>query len=281
MSLNRKQRRPAKNTEGSWAVSYVDMLTLLLCFFIIFYSNTQNHPEENILQKIAFDLSGRPSAGNTTGKGEGNGSGSISGTGAGIGSFGAGFGPGNGSGNATGSGNLTGSSLWGKTAVKGTGNINISPEDLAMLELIKSKLAKELPASIKTGERSLEINFEGISFFPSGKTKLLPEAEVQITKVITLLEKYKGIVRITVQGHTDPTKLTVSKKNFSDNWELSVLRATSVLKLFLKNGFSQEMLSAEGFADTRMNREIAEYNPEELSKLRRITLRIEPMQVKK
>lgn len=283
MSLNRKQRRPAKNTEGSWAVSYVDMLTLLLCFFIIFYSNTQNHPEENILQKIAFDLSGRPSAGNAPGKGEGNGSGSVSGngTGAGIGSFGAGHGPGNGSGSATGSGNLAGSSLWGKAAIKGTGNINISPEDLALLELIKSKLMKELPASIKTGERSLEINFEGISFFRSGKTALLPEAEAQIEKVIGLLGKYKDIVRITVQGHTDPTKLSVSKKNFSDNWELSVLRATSVLKLFVKNGFSQEMLSAEGFADTRVNRAVAEYNAEELSKLRRITLRIEPVQVKK
>jgi chemotaxis protein MotB len=272
MSLNRKQRRPAKNGEGSWAVSYVDMLTLLLCFFIIFYSNTQNRPDESVLQKIAFDLSGQPAALAPKAGGTDTANGGL---------LGIGHGAGNGTGTATGEGTMFGSNLWGKAAVKGNGNISVSPEDLALLELIKTRLMKDLPASIKSTEKSLEINFEGISFFQSGKTKLLPEAEVQIGKVINLLGKYKDIVRITVQGHTDPSKISASKKNFSDNWELSVLRATSVLKLFLKNGFSQEMLSAEGFADTRVNRAIAEYNAEELSKLRRITLRIEPVQVKK
>src|ERR1035437_4753476 len=170
MLLNRKQRRQTKHSEGSWAVSYVDMLTLLLCFFIIFYSNKQNHPEENLLQKIAFDLSGKPSAGNVAGKGDGTDAGTGTGMGTGVGS----------------------------------GNVTITQDDFALLELIKTKLKNELPADIKTGEKSLEINFEGISFFESGKTKLLPQAEVQIEKVITLLSKYKDIVRVTVQGHTDP-----------------------------------------------------------------------------
>lgn len=289
MLLNRKARRQKQHSEGSWAVSYVDMLTLLLCFFIIFYNDSQNHGEENLLQRIAFDLSGKPTgSGDGSGTGTGHGTGGIGSVVSGIGNTqnkgtgaGAGSGPGTGTGNATGDGSLIGSNLWGKAAVVGHGNVTVSPEDLAMLALIKAKLEAELPASIKTGERSLEINFEGISFFESGKTKVTAAAEVQIQHVIDMLAKYKDIIHVTVQGHTDPTK-TSKRHTFSDNWELSALRATSVLKLFIKSGFSQEMLSAEGFADSRSNREVAsELSREELAKLRKITLRIEPVQVKK
>lgn len=252
MSLKRIPRRKPRNTEGSWAISYVDMLTLLLCFFIIFYNNSQSHGEENILNKIAYDLSGGPVA------------------------AGAGTGPGD----IKGDGTAFGVNLWGKGLAEGRGNISISDEDRALLELIKAKLTSELPASIKTDEKSLEIDFEGISFFESGKTKLLPSAEVRIEKVINLLTRYKNLVRITVQGHTDPTKMRLNEVNVTDNWELSVLRATRVLKVFVKNGYSPQYLSAEGFADTRTNRTIAEFSKSDLAKLRKITLRIEPAQVK-
>ena len=276
MLLKRKVRRQPKHSEGSWAVSYVDMLTLLLCFFIIFYSNTQNQPEVNLLQKIALDLSGgnKGDAKNTSNS---NTTTDVSATR----NPGSTAGTDNGTGTTGGAGDQFGVNLWGKAAPTAQGNVMVSPEDLALLELIKAKLKTELPSDIKMSDKSLEINFDGISFFQSGNTKLLPDAEVQIMKVIALLSKYKDTIKVTVQGHTDPTKVSSRHQNISDNWELSVLRATSVLKVFLKNGFSQEMLSAEGFADTRMNRSVAEYNNEEMSKLRRITLRIEPVRVKK
>lgn len=292
MPLKRKVRRQAKHSEGSWAVSYVDMLTLLLCFFIIFYNDSQKSGEENILNKIAFDLSGKPSeqgSAGTGGVGSGGTGGSFSGlsaaaaksTGKAGAGNGPGYGPGNGTGNATGEGSLVGSNLWGKATIKGTGNTTVSHEDLALLELIKARIKEQLPANLKSGERSLEINFEGISFFESGKTTVLPEAQEQVYKVIELLGKYKDIVKVTVQGHTDPTK-TSKHRTFSDNWELSALRATSVLKLFIKAGYSQERLSAEGFADSKAAREIAseQLSKEEMAKLRKITLRVEPVQVK-
>jgi len=293
MSLKRKVRRGHhQNSEGSWAVSYVDMLTLLLSFFIIFYSNTQNKDaDENLtpLQKIALDMSGKsgaPGAGPGAGPGNGAGTGSEKGTGHGVGGEGnqvtAGAAGTGGTGAPTGEGNQFGSNLWGKKGEAGKGNISVSQEDLALLELIKTRMAKEAGANMKMADKSLEIDFEGLSFFESGKIKLRPQAEAQLEKVIALLVKYKDIVHITVQGHTDPTQTHTSKATFSDNWELSVLRATSVLKVFLKDGFNQELLSAEGFADTRVSRLPAQtMSKEELAKLRRITLRIEPIQVKK
>ena len=283
MSLRRKVRRGHhQNSEGSWAVSYVDMLTLLLSFFIIFYSNTQNKDaDENLtpLQKIALDMSGKSGApGTGTGTGTGNGTETGTGTGSGI----AGVGNTPTAAAPTGEGNQFGSSLWGKKGEAGKGNISVTQEDLALLELIKTRMAAEVAANMKMADKSLEIDFEGLSFFESGKINLRPEAEAQLQKVIALLIKYKDIVHITVQGHTDPTQARPSKKTFSDNWELSVLRATSVLKVFLKDGFNQELLSAEGFADTGASRLPAQIlSKDELAKLRRITLRIEPIQVKK
>ena len=281
MSLKKKPRRGNHQSEGSWAVSYVDMLTLLLCFFIIFYNNEKNRDDGMTpMQKIAMDLSGRkPSsleAAAGPGAGPGNGTGNIGGTGAG---------PGTGSG-VGGDGNQFGTNLWGKKTTAGTGNISVTPEDLALLELIKARIGTEVGAQLKMSDKSLELDFAGMSFFKSGQIKLLPEAEVQLGKVITLLDKYKDIVHITVQGHTDPLLMHMhkTKNTFSDNWELSALRATSVLKVFIKDGFPQQQLSAEGFADMRDSTDtkpIDQMTKEELANLRRITLRIEPLQVKK
>ncbi len=237
MLHKRNTRRVKKHSEGSWAVSYVDMLTLLLCFFIIFYNNNQSKgkSEETLLQKIAVNMSDKAIPTPTVSE---------------------------------------------KVKVKdmAEGKVAVLPEDLALLQLIKSNVLKDIDASIVGKDKSLEINFEGVSFFKSGKTQLLPEAEQKISKLIQSLEKHKNTIRVTVQGHTDTTKS--KRQSYSDNWELSVLRATSVLKMFIKNGYSQEMLSAEGFADTRIDRTVASYTKEDLARQRKITLRIEPVQVK-
>jgi chemotaxis protein MotB len=236
MLLKRSPRRKKVHSEGSWAVSYVDMLTLLLCFFIIFYNNSKGKNEETLLQKIAVNMNDK------TGKATPSPTASVS--------------------------------------MKDIeeGKVAALPEDLALLQLIKTNALKDISASIIAKDKSLEINFEGISFFRSGQTNLLPEAKNQITKMIEALDKHKGTIRITVQGHTDPTK-SKKPKSHSDNWELSVLRATSVLKMFINSGYSQELLSAEGFADTRIDRSVASFSKEELARQRRITLRIEPVQV--
>jgi chemotaxis protein MotB len=153
------------------------------------------------------------------------------------------------------------------------------PYEVALLESIKTTLAKDFGANIISNEKGLEINFDGVSFFNSGRTQLIPEGAQTIQKIIQKLAPNKEQIHVTVQGHTDPTK-TNAKMNFQDNWELSVLRATSVLKLFIKNGFSQKMLSAEGFADTRSEQINGKLSKEELARMRRVTLRIEPVKVR-
>jgi chemotaxis protein MotB len=54
---------------------------------------------------------------------------------------------------------------------------------------------------------------------------------------------------ITIEGHTD--NVPIKTLQFPSNWELSAVRATTVLRLFADAGVAAERLTAIGYADTR------------------------------
>lgn len=54
---------------------------------------------------------------------------------------------------------------------------------------------------------------------------------------------------ITIEGHTD--NIPIKTPQFPSNWELSAVRATTVLRLFVDNGVVPEHLTAIGYGDTR------------------------------
>jgi len=54
---------------------------------------------------------------------------------------------------------------------------------------------------------------------------------------------------ITIEGHTD--NVPIKTLQFPSNWELSAVRATTVLRLFADSGVAAERLTAIGYADTR------------------------------
>lgn len=54
---------------------------------------------------------------------------------------------------------------------------------------------------------------------------------------------------ITIEGHTD--NVPINTPQFPSNWELSAVRATTVLRLFADAGVAGERLTAIGYADTR------------------------------
>ncbi|MCB1942357.1 MAG: flagellar motor protein MotD [Candidatus Accumulibacter sp.] len=54
---------------------------------------------------------------------------------------------------------------------------------------------------------------------------------------------------ITIEGHTDD--VPISNAQFPSNWELSAVRATTVLRLFTAAGIAPTRLTAIGYADTR------------------------------
>lgn len=54
---------------------------------------------------------------------------------------------------------------------------------------------------------------------------------------------------ITIEGHTD--NLPIRTAQFPSNWELSAVRATTVLRLFVEAGVMPEHLTAIGYGETR------------------------------
>ena len=54
---------------------------------------------------------------------------------------------------------------------------------------------------------------------------------------------------ITIEGHTD--NIPINTQQFPSNWELSAVRATTVLRLFADAGVAADRLTAIGYADTR------------------------------
>jgi chemotaxis protein MotB len=67
--------------------------------------------------------------------------------------------------------------------------------------------------------------------FKSGSSQINAQAENVLAKVAKILNDYKEI-EILIEGHTDNVPIATDK--FSDNWDLSVLRATSVARTLQK-----------------------------------------------
>ncbi len=76
---------------------------------------------------------------------------------------------------------------------------------------------------------------------------------------------------IIVEGHTDNTPINTPQ--FPSNWELSGMRASSVVRLFIETGVDGKRLTATGYADQRPLADNA--SPEGRQRNRRVAITIE------
>ncbi|KAB1441081.1 OmpA/MotB family protein [Pseudodesulfovibrio senegalensis] len=87
----------------------------------------------------------------------------------------------------------------------------------------------------------------GLLFEPNS-ARLKPEASSVLDKIVKVLKDYK--LNLVVRGHSDDTP--VHTKAYPSNWELSAARAAVALNYILKKGgFPISRAKAVGYADTR------------------------------
>ncbi len=87
--------------------------------------------------------------------------------------------------------------------------------------------------------------------FPEGGWQLGRKGEETLAKMVPTLSGLKN-QSIVVEGFTDNVPIGPAlKKRFPSNWELSTARATDVLRFLAAKGVPENMLSAEGFGDSR------------------------------
>ncbi|MBW8886410.1 MAG: OmpA family protein [Fibrobacteres bacterium] len=104
--------------------------------------------------------------------------------------------------------------------------------------------------NIDLGREGIILEFSSSAVFDPGKADVGPAARANMDKVadaIKNIEYYKFAVDI--EGHTD--NIPIKTLQFPSNWELSVMRATNIVKYLIGKGIPSERLKAAGYADTK------------------------------
>jgi len=127
-------------------------------------------------------------------------------------------------------------------------------ETISDFEAVEDSLNKLLDPLIQQGHAKvsnnalwLEIELRSSLLFESGSAKLSRQADVLLEQLAIMLAQSPN--PITVEGFTD--NQPVSSALFASNWELSVVRAASVVRLLSEFGVQPTRLAAVGYGEHR------------------------------
>jgi len=104
---------------------------------------------------------------------------------------------------------------------------------------------------IKEDERGLVISLAADSFFKPGTADIdIEQARATLQKAALLLSSKDLEDKIfRIEGHTDSTPVA-SDSPWPSNWELSTARSTNVLHYLIDFGVNEDQFQVAGFADT-------------------------------
>ncbi len=118
-------------------------------------------------------------------------------------------------------------------------------------EELKKKIAeallgfKDKGLTVEEKDGKVYVSMEAKLLFASGKTAVSSEGKKAIVELAKALEGQEDL-EVLVEGHTDSDEMR-SSSHPKDNWELSVLRATSVVKIMTENSsIDPRILTAAG-----------------------------------
>ncbi|HWQ89702.1 MAG TPA: flagellar motor protein MotB [Desulfitobacteriaceae bacterium] len=227
----KKKPEPEKENNERWLLTYSDLITLLMIFFVVLYA--MSNVDAQKFRAVADSLNkalggGRPAALDINEK--------------------------------PGGPKVIGETTPQLSTEKATDNKNesdtkkINLENIT-IEEIKAKLdnyaaenniQNKLVSSME--ERGLVVSIKDTLLFDSGSAVISTSAHELLEKIGRVLLVVPNYIRI--EGHTD--NVPISTQQFQSNWELSVLRATNVLQLMVKEGhISPNRLSAAGYGEFR------------------------------
>ncbi|MCI1944893.1 OmpA/MotB family protein [Clostridium luticellarii] len=211
-----KKKKSDKKPDGlRWMLTYSDLITLLMIFFIVMYSMSQ--VDQTKYKQLSESLSIAMGGGKTI-IGEDNNS-SI------------------------------------KNDVTQMDELDSSQDEEKKLEELKKKVDKYLQengmsknVSTSIDERGLVISMNDTLLFDTGKADIRPEFQQELTEMGKILNQLGNYIRI--EGHTD--NVPISNDEYSSNWKLSCDRASNVTEfLIMKSGIQPQKLSAIGYGEYR------------------------------
>lgn len=199
--------------EATWLVTYADLMTILLVFFILLYTLTSF--EKNQYKKAIDSVRIRIATNE----------------------------------------NLV--SLMDLLKIPELLDTRITLEDVTGLKPREKSLFEDLTRfaqsssekeylSTRILDGKIIVTINGKALFGSGSASLNPSAFPIFDELIDTLYDYPEY-SINIKGHTD--NIPISTDIFPSNWELSAIRATTVLKYIISRGISPEKLTATGYGD--------------------------------
>jgi chemotaxis protein MotB len=210
-----KRKKPEEYNAPIWLLSWGDLTTLLLTFFVMMYDVGSIDQTELDIVLSAFQGLGNRTGGNTLQVGKmaelGNTMMSL---------------PSMEKGQAL--------ARARKTAVS-----SFQPE-------IKSRLVR-----VKEDERGLVISLASDAYFKPGSAEInIEDTRTLLQRMAALLSSPELADRkFRIEGHTDNTP-TAPGGLYPTNWELSTARSTTVLHYLVDLGVNEKQFQAAGFADT-------------------------------
>jgi outer membrane protein OmpA-like peptidoglycan-associated protein len=100
-------------------------------------------------------------------------------------------------------------------------------------------------ASVKQEARGMVITLSGGVLFQSGKSDLLPTAQLKLNDVANALTQQDPDSKIVVEGHTD------SQGSSASNQTLSERRAQAVRDYLVSRGIAADRVTSQGFGPAR------------------------------
>jgi len=209
-----RKKRESHNNSERWLLTYSDLITLLMIFFVVMYalSNVDVAKYKVISESLRIAMGGGKTmvgADNTA--------------------------------------NVT-------AEVKVIDSSESSKEKAKMEELKKSvdkylqQNGLSSAVTTKIEERGLVISMNDTLFFDTGKADIKSEYAKKLIEIGRILNQLDNYVRI--EGHTD--NIPIKNSQFSSNWQLSSVRAANVTELLVEQaGISPKRLSAVGYGEFR------------------------------
>ncbi|MEJ2727219.1 MAG: OmpA family protein [Deltaproteobacteria bacterium] len=116
----------------------------------------------------------------------------------------------------------------------------------AVLQTVPAEVKKDF--SIRWNQKRLVLVLGERIAFNVGEANILPDFQPALKRIAEYISSQKGY-NVTVAGHTDDTPINTAR--FPSNWELSAIRAVNVAKFMISNGVNPHRISTEGYSSYR------------------------------
>ena len=215
--MGKKAKEPEKPSTA-WQGTYGDMITLMLCFFVMLY----NPSEVDVTQLATITQSLQMQETESTSGGLSLSAGQLSDLGNNI------------------------NSLPSMEKGKSLGLAKKKAVSLFAPDIKSNRI------TVTSDERGLVITLLSDNFFEEGSADL----NINETRetLLRLSEFFRSAElkdrRYRIEGHTDNTPVAIDSK-FPSNWELSATRAVNVLHYLADYGVEENKFSVAGYSDTR------------------------------